>query len=41
LLVVARKLETKENLSIFLASLAPGLLFGGGWLQSFATRISA
>jgi len=32
LLVAARKLETRENLPIFLASLGPGLLFGGGWL---------
>jgi len=40
LFVAARKLETQENLPIFLASLGPGLLFGGGWLQSVATRIS-
>jgi hypothetical protein len=32
LLVAARKRETQENLPIFLASLGPGLLFGGGWL---------
>jgi len=32
LLVAARKLERRENLPIFLASLGPGLLFGGGWL---------
>ena len=32
LLIAARKLDTQENLPIFLASLGPGLLFGGGWL---------
>ena len=32
LLVAARKRETQENQPIFLASLGPGLLFGGGWL---------
>lgn len=32
LLVTARKLETQESQPIFLASLGPGLLFGGGWL---------
>jgi len=32
LLVAASELETRENLPIFLASLGPGLLFGGGWL---------